>query len=185
MCAVCLVRLSLTSPFFWLVVITTSSGLLFSFSEIRTLEGAGAAKVGSLLLHVLIVSIGMQMNIARALQNPAVLLTLVLWMAFHVAVMFAVAKIVKAPLFYLAVGSTANIGGAITAPLVAAAFDPALAPIAVLLSVAGYAIGTYAGFSCGLLLCWVNGAETCARLDFSDVALPEPEPEPVWFGGAG
>ena len=49
----------------------------------------------------------------------------------------------QAPSFFIAVGSQANIGGAASAPIVAAAFNPRLAPVGVLLAVLGYAVGTY------------------------------------------
>jgi uncharacterized membrane protein len=62
---------------------------------------------------------------------------------------------VRAPVFFMAVGSQANIGGAASAPVVAAAFHPALAPVGVLLAVLGYALGTYAAWLAGLLLRWV------------------------------
>jgi uncharacterized membrane protein len=64
-------------------------------------------------------------------------------MFFHVCLLFAIAKLVRAPFFFVAVGSKANVGGAASAPIVAAAFHPALAPVGVLLAVLGYALGTY------------------------------------------
>ena len=54
----------------------------------------------------------------------------------------------QAPFFFVAVGSMANIGGAVTAPIVASAFDPALAPVGVLLAVLGYALGTCTPLHC-------------------------------------
>ena len=64
----------------------------------------------------------------------------------------AVAKLIRAPLFFMAVGSQANIGGAASAPVVATAFHPALAPVGVLLAVLGYALGTYCAYITGLML---------------------------------
>ncbi|CAM5203267.1 membrane protein [Alishewanella longhuensis] len=64
----------------------------------------------------------------------------------------AVAKLIKAPLFYMAVASQANVGGAASAPVVAAAFNPALAPVGVLLAVLGYGVGTYGAWLCGIFL---------------------------------
>jgi uncharacterized membrane protein len=58
----------------------------------------------------------------------------------------------------VAVGSQANIGGAASAPIVASAFHPSLAPVGVLLAVAGYVLGTYAGLLCMWLLKAVAGA---------------------------
>ena len=73
-------------------------------------------------------------------------------MAFHVGLLFLVGKIIRAPYFFLAVGSKANIGGAASAPVVAGAFHPSLAPVGVLLAVFGYAIGTVAAWFCGILM---------------------------------
>ncbi len=60
-----------------------------------------------------------------------------------------------APYFFIAVGSQANIGAAASAPIVASAFHPALAPVGVLLAVLGYAIGTYGGWVSALIMQWV------------------------------
>ena len=73
-------------------------------------------------------------------------------MAIHVVLLIIVAKLIRAPFFFLAVGSKANIGGAASAPVVAAAFHPSLAPVGVLLAVLGYALGTYGAYICGLLM---------------------------------
>jgi len=74
------------------------------------------------------------------------------WIAFHAAALLIVARLIPAPLFYVGVGSMANIGGAATAPVVASAFHPALAPVGVLLAVLGYALGTYGGWLTGQLM---------------------------------
>jgi uncharacterized membrane protein len=73
-------------------------------------------------------------------------------MAFHVILLVAVTWLIKAPVFFMAVGSKANIGGAVSAPIVAAAFHPSLAPVGALLAVLGYALGTYAAWLCGLMM---------------------------------
>ena len=44
------------------------------------------------------------------------------------------------------------MGGAASAPVVASAFHPSLAPVGVLLAVMGYAIGTYGAWLCGILM---------------------------------
>ena len=71
-----------------------------------------------------------------------------LWMLVHVIILLIVAKIIRAPFFFVAVGSQANVGGAASAPIVASAFSPALAPVGVLLAVLGYAVGTVAAVVC-------------------------------------
>ena len=145
-------RLSLTSEFFWIVVIATTAGLALSFTRARRLEGAGASTVGSAFLYVLIASVGMKMDVTAIAENPGLFGVGMLWIGFHAALLIVVARAIRAPLFYLAVGSQANIGGAASAPVVASAFHPSLAPVGVLLAVLGYAVGTYAAWFCGQLM---------------------------------
>jgi uncharacterized membrane protein len=148
-----LAQFSLTSKFFWIVVIATTGGLLLSLSSrVRALEGVGASTLGSVLLYVLIATIGMKMNILAVFDQPALFLVGSIWMAFHASTMLLLAWLIKAPLFFLAVGSQANVGGAASAPIVASAFHPALAPVGVLLAVLGYALGTYGGWLSGQLM---------------------------------
>ncbi|MEL4280633.1 MULTISPECIES: DUF819 domain-containing protein [Shewanella] len=143
---------SLTSKFFWLVVIVTTIGLAMSFSPMRHLEAAGASKVASAFLYILVATIGLHMDISKVLDTPLYFLVGIIWMIVHAGFMLLIAKLIKAPLFYMAVGSQANVGGAASAPVVAAAFHPALAPVGVLLAVFGYALGTYMAWLCGQLL---------------------------------
>lgn len=145
-------RLSLTSTFFWIVVIATTVGLALSFTRVKTLEGAGASRLGTGMLYVLIASIGMGMDVSSVFTNPGLFAVGGVWITFHAVLLFVVAKLINAPLFYMAVGSQANIGGAASAPVVASAFHPSLAPAGVLLAVLGYALGTYAAWICGLIM---------------------------------
>ena len=145
-------RLSLASEFFWVVVLATTFGLLLSFTRARQLEGAGASRLGTVFLYVLIATVGMQMNLRAVLTAPVLFGIGLTWIAFHAIVMLVVARLIRAPTFFLAVGSQANIGGAASAPVVAAAFHPSLAPVGVLLAVLGYALGTYGGWLCGQLM---------------------------------
>jgi len=143
---------SLTSNFFWIVVYATTFGLLLSFTRARSLEGAGASTIGSAMLYILVATIGMHMDLNALLDRPWLFLLGLIWIAVHGGLMLLVAKLIRAPLFFMAVGSQANIGGAASAPVIASAFHPALAPVGVLLAVLGYALGTYGAYITGLLL---------------------------------
>ncbi len=147
-----LARLSLTSQFFWLVVAATTAGLLLSLTPARRLEGAGASRVGSAFLYLLIATIGMGMDIKAVADRPGLFAVGGIWLAIHAVLLLVVAKAIKAPVFYMAVGSQANVGGAASAPVVASAFHPTLAPVGVLLAVLGYALGTYGAWICGQLM---------------------------------
>lgn len=138
---------SLDSAFFWIVVTATTGGLLVSFTKLRNLEGAGASKLGSLFLYILVMTIGLKMDLTAFVEEPSYFLIGIIWILVHVSLLLIVAKFIKAPLFFVAVGSQANVGGAASAPIVASAFHPALAPVGVLLAVLGYALGTYGAYA--------------------------------------
>ncbi|MDE0917847.1 MAG: DUF819 family protein [Flavobacteriales bacterium] len=143
---------SLEKGFFWIVVVATVLGVALSFTKASKYEGAGASKIGSLFLYILVATIGMKMDVAALIENwstysSAIIIGLI-WMFVHIVVLVVVARVIKAPFFFVAVGSQANIGGAASAPIVASAFSPALAPVGILLAVLGYAVGTVAAIVC-------------------------------------
>ena len=145
-------KFSLTSGFFWLIVISTTIALGLSFTRARELEGIGASRYGSVFLYVLVATIGMKMDLMAIFENPGLFLVGLIWMAIHAILLIGVAKLIKAPFFFMAVGSQANVGGAASAPIVASAFHPSLAPVGVVLAVLGYAVGTYGAWVCGMLM---------------------------------
>ena len=145
-------KFSLTSTFFWLIVISTTLAVVLSFTKARELEGVGASRIGSVFIYVLVATIGMKMNILAIFDNPGLFVIGFIWMIIHALMLIVVAKLIKAPFFFMAVGSQANVGGAASAPVVASAFHPSLAPVGVLLAVLGYAVGTYGAWLCGVLM---------------------------------
>jgi uncharacterized membrane protein len=149
-------RYSLTSTFFWIVVFATTFGLALSFTRARKIEAYGASDVGTVFLFFLVATIGMQMDLKALLDNPRLFLMGLLWILTHVTILLIVARIIRAPFFFVAVGSQANIGGAASAPIVAAAFNKYLAPVGVLLAVLGYAVGTYGAYICGLTMQYIT-----------------------------
>ncbi|NGZ89173.1 DUF819 family protein [Psychroflexus maritimus] len=143
---------SFASQFFWMVSITTLIGVGLSFTKAKTYEGAGASKIGSIFIYFLVATIGMKMDLATIFENPGLLAIGLVWMSIHAGLLILVAKLIKAPYFFLAVGSQANVGGAASAPVVAAAFHPSLTSVGVLLAVFGYVVGTYAALACTMLM---------------------------------
>ena len=143
---------SLTGNFFWVVVVATLVGLGLSFTQYRKMEGLGASKIGSVFIYILVATIGMQMDVLAIIEAPGLFLLGIVWMLVHIALLLAVGRLIHAPFFFIAVGSQANVGGAASAPIVAAAFHPALAPVGVLLAVLGYSLGTFAAILCGYLM---------------------------------
>jgi uncharacterized membrane protein len=149
-------KFSFHSKFFWMIVFASTAGVALSFTKVRQLEGAGASKIGSAFLYILIATIGMKMDVTMIADQPLFFVIGAIWMLIHASLMLIVAKLIKAPLFYMAVGSQANVGGAASAPIVASAFHPSLAPVAVMLAVFGYTVGTYMAWFCGQILQSIN-----------------------------
>ena len=149
---------SLDSPYVWVVLLATFAGLALSFTRARQLDGAGASKIGTLLLYVLIACIGMQMDIAALLGRPWLFVLGVLWIAVHIVLLWLLGRLLKVPFFYFAIGSQSNIGGPASAPVVAAVFHPALAPVGALLGTLGYATGTVLAYLVGIGLRAMAGA---------------------------
>ena len=143
---------SLGSSFLWMVVFATVFGIVLSFTPAKNFEGAGASKIGGLFIYLLVASIGMKMDLGRVLENPELLLIGFIWIIIHALLLIAVAKWIKAPYFFLAVGSQANVGGAASAPVIAAEFHPSLSSVGILLAVLGYVIGTAGAYLCALLM---------------------------------
>lgn len=141
--------------FFWIVVIATTGGLILSATKLRKYEGAGASRIGSIFIYFLVATIGMKMELAEAVKEPQLILVGIIWMLVHVGLLFIVGKLIKAPFFFIAVGSKANVGGAASAPIVAAAFHPSLASVGAILAVVGYALGTYGAILAAELMRYV------------------------------
>lgn len=134
-----------SSQFLWLILLSTTIGILLSFTRVRKMEKLGSTDFATLFIYFLIMTIGMRLDLFNIGANVGLLAVAVIWMLIHIISMIVAAKMIKAPFFFVAVGSQANIGGVATAPAVAAAFHPSLAPVGVLLAVLSHVIGTYAG----------------------------------------
>ena len=143
---------SLGSSFLWMVVFATAIGIGLSFTKFKNYEGAGASKIGSVFIYVLVATIGMQMDLSKVLENPGLILVGFIWISVHAGLLILVAKLIKAPFFFLAVGSQANVGGAASAPVVAAEFHPSLTSVGILLAVFGYVVGTAGAYLCAILM---------------------------------
>lgn len=142
----------LGSNFFWMVVVATILGILLSFTGAKNYEGAGASKIGGVFIYILVATIGMKMDLGKVLENPGLIAIGLIWIAIHALLLILVAKLIRAPYFFLAVGSQANVGGAASAPVVAAEFHPSLTSVGVLLAVFGYVVGTGGALLCAYLM---------------------------------
>jgi len=143
---------SFAGEFFWMITIATIFGIVLSFTKLKRYEGVGASKFGSVFIYILVATIGMKMDLTTVTENPGLIGIGLIWMSIHAFLLILAAKLIKAPYFFLAVGSQANVGGAASAPVVASAFHPSLTSVGVLLAVFGYVVGTYAALGCTILM---------------------------------
>ncbi|MDX1394078.1 MAG: DUF819 family protein [Gemmatimonadota bacterium] len=141
----------------WAVLIVVTGGLALSFTPVRRLEADGASKIGYAALYLLLTAIGAQADLAAVVEAPAFLAAGIVWLGVHAAVLLFAARWVKAPLFFFATGSAANVGGAASAPVVAGVYHPAMAPVGLLMAVGGYVLGIYAALGCAWLLGLIGG----------------------------
>lgn len=135
----------------WTVLIVVTGGLVLSFTRMRRLEEVGASRVGYLALYLMMAGVGAQADFKAVIEAPAYMGAGVVWISVHVLVLYIAARLVRAPLFFVATGSMANIGGPASSPVVAGVYHPAMAPVGLLMAIGGYILGIYAG----LLGAWV------------------------------
>lgn len=146
---------NLTSAFFWVVIFASIVGVVTSMTPLRSLEKKGASKIGSVFLYLLVASIGMKIDLNNIWSSPVFFVIGMIWILFHGVFILMVTRLLKAPLFFMAVGSQANVGAAASAPIVASAFSAHLAPVGVILSILGYVVGNYAAYVCAMLMRWI------------------------------
>lgn len=141
----------------WAVLIVVTGGLLLSFTPARQLEEVGASRLGYVALYFLLTAVGAQADLRAVLETPLYLAAGAFWISIHVILLIVAARLIRAPLFFVATGSMANVGGAVSAPIVAGVYHPAMAPVGLLMAVAGYVLGIYAALGCAWLLALVGG----------------------------
>jgi uncharacterized membrane protein len=140
--------LSLTG---WVILLASTAAVLLALTPVRALEKLGASKLGSFLLYVVLITIGAKTTVTSLQAAPAFMVYGTMVLILHGILLFAIGRALRVPLFLLATASQANVGGPISAPILAVAYRPGSAHIGVLMGVAGALIGTYLGAVGGYL----------------------------------
>lgn len=130
------------NAFGWGILLITAVGLALSTTPVRRLDFCGASAVGNVGLYLLLTSYGARANLNAILEAPMFVAMGAVWIAIHVAVLYAATRLLKAPIFLAATASMANIGGTASAPVVAAAYHPSMAPVGLLMAILGGVLGT-------------------------------------------
>ncbi|MEM1145186.1 MAG: DUF819 family protein [Pseudomonadota bacterium] len=128
----------------WAILASVTAGLLLSGSSLGSLARRHrASEYAYAALFLLLVSVGAQADLRAITEAPVFLVVGVFVLIVHLFLLTLACRLLRLPAFFVAVGSMANIGGAVSGPIAAAAYRPALAPVGALLGVAGYILGIY------------------------------------------
>lgn len=140
------------NAFSWAIILLTTIALLLSLTPLARLENAGASTLGYAGFYLLLATVGAQGDLRRVVSHPQFVLLGIIIVVVHALVLLAAVRLLRAPLFFFGASSQACFGGYSSAPLVAAIYHPAMAPVGLLLAVLGNVIGTYLGLAVAQLL---------------------------------
>lgn len=144
------------SSFAYTIILVIIVSIALSFTKLQELEKYGASSIGNYMLYFLLASIGAKANLLAIFDAPLFLAVGVVWISIHAIVLYTVGKLIKAPIFLIATSSQANIGGVVSAPIVASIYQKSLAPVGLLMGILGNIIGTFAGLITAQLLFWAS-----------------------------
>ena len=148
---------SILTSFGWTIIVVSAIGILLSFTKLSDLENAGASHVGNIFLYILLGTIGARADIMQVTDLPIYIIVGIVWILFHAIILFIGGRFLRAPMFLIATSSQANIGGVVSAPIVATVYKKSLAPVGLLMGVMGNVIGIYAGLLTAWILSIVGG----------------------------
>lgn len=144
------------TSFGWAIILSSLVGVALSFTRLSELEFAGASSVGNFFFYLLLATIGARADLAGILDAPVFLLAGALIIVIHATVLFLGGKLLKAPMFLIATASQANIGGPITAPIVATVYQGSLAPVGLLMAVVCSISGTFVALMVAQICFWIT-----------------------------
>ncbi len=146
----------IVTSFGWTIIIVSILGIILSLTPLSDLENAGASHIGNFFLYLLLATIGAKANLTSIIYAPVFLLVGICWITVHAAILFMGGRLLKAPMFLIATSSQANIGGVVSAPIIATVYQKSLAPVGLLMGVLGNIIGIYFGLLTAWILSWIS-----------------------------
>lgn len=129
----------------WKILLVTTFGLLLSMTPARKIPGSH--EMAMALIYLFVANMGARASLA-GLKEQALWFVLgaYIWITLHGLFIVLAARLFHVDLHSAAIASAANIGGAASAPVVAAHHNPKLVPVSILMALIGYAVGTYSAF---------------------------------------
>ncbi|HSH26799.1 MAG TPA: DUF819 family protein [Wenzhouxiangella sp.] len=139
----------------WTVLLVTTFALALSATPVRHLPGSHPLAMA--IIYVFVAGMGARASLAGFDQAPLFLLGAYIWIFIHGAFCLFGAWLFRVDVHSAAIASAANVGGAASAPVVAAYHRKALVPVAILMALIGYALGNYLAIVTAQLAHWVGG----------------------------
>ena len=133
----------------WTIMIATFIGLVVAHTPLARFPGA--SQISSALLIFVVAVMASQSNFSGIATAPLYLLAGACVLAIHATLMLAMARLFHFDMYLCGIASLAHVGGVAASPILAATYSASLVPVAVLLALLGYILGT--GF--GLLMATV------------------------------
>jgi len=146
----------IVTAFGWTIILVLVISIILSFTKLQNLERKGASVVGNYMLYFLLASIGAKANLTAILNAPIFLLVGIVWIIIHAVILYTIGRLIKAPMFLIATSSQANIGGVVSAPIIASVYQPSLAPVGLLLGILGNISGTFLALVTSQLCLWAS-----------------------------
>ena len=137
----------------WRVLLVTTIGIALSFTPAKLLPRSH--EIAMAIVYIFVAGMGARASLAGLADAPAFLLGALIWIFVHGLFCLAGAWMFKVDVHSAAIASAANIGGAASAPVVAAYHRESLVPASILMALIGYAIGNYGAFIAARLCYWV------------------------------
>ena len=129
----------------WTILLITTATLALAATPARHLASPATDRLGTWLLLLLLTSMGARASLTAITDMPIWFAAALIWIATHALLLLAVGRLLRLPLSLLATASQANVGGPVSAPLVAAVFHPRLPPLGLAMALLGNVLGTYLG----------------------------------------
>ena len=123
------------------ILLVTTVALGLSVTPISNLPNSTA--IGTAIVYVFVAGMGARASLSGLAQAPAFVAGAFIWITIHGLFCLAGAWMFRVDVHSVAIASAANIGGAASAPIVAAHHRPNLVPVAILMALLGYAMGNY------------------------------------------
>lgn len=134
----------------WKILLITTMGILLSLTPAKHIPASH--ELAMALVYIFVANMGARADVSGLTASAGwFILGCYIWIAIHGAFCLLGAYLLRVDIHLTAIASAANIGGAASAPVVAAHHNEKLVPASILMALTGYAIGNYGA----LLAAWL------------------------------